>query len=250
MPSVLQKFRNVVMGTSIVLFSQNVGGDDQAPRNEDKSEAESALEGTRVNETRAQDGQPARVVEKVEAHTGETAEQVGLFAAEIVENSLPHVWEPLEGVNEENEELLLTKPLILDWSFTDIHLQDEGCSQLSYVFKRADCREGNRYATSPERPNDFDLMNPYAAEVKSRFRPFDCGSINFTQTHTESQEEPSEKMRCIGNFDIIGGQGWSVKGAASMKQDISDITNTERFGLCPEGNTDCVGFGVEFNLER
>ncbi len=140
-------------------------------------------------------------------------------------------------------------PEVLDLSVTELLTSEQrGCSPLSNDFQTTYCMKEDLKSQFTTDQNRLSVMYNDRGGNNSRFKAFDCGDVEFSTPKENDMDKPNESWRCLGNFNIVSGENWSVKGSASVKQDMTDIPNSDRFGVCPEGDIDCVGWGVEFNM--
>jgi hypothetical protein len=126
----------------------------------------------------------------------------------------------------------------------DPELDNRNCSLLSKHFQAT-------YCLSQEQGTDFtDVDHRYTFPQNNkldqpRFKAFDCGDLQFNKPNSDNvADKLTEAWRCLGNFNIMSGENWSIKGAASVRQDTTDISNSKHFGVCPEGDENCLGWGI------
>ncbi len=209
MPSIIQKARDAVMAVSIGMFSSDHASASDAPDTSREPEAEPFV-----------------------------------FQSQDTRNKALYLSED-KGADSKGREL--------DWSVTrflppEPPLDERDCSLLSKHFQTTYClQQENDAALIDEKGK---LILPQGRENDDPlFNAFDCDGFEFSKAPVNDIEEPTEAWRCLGNFNFMSGENWSVKGAASVRQDTTDITNSKRFGICPEGDANCLGWGIQVEIK-
>lgn len=177
----------------------------------------------------------------------------------VEQNEVVEAQKPIENKQDEGAQSASVEPktgkapVSLRLSIDDLIPENERqCNPLSGAFSSIYCLPSNQDNALRIDPSDQfgNLFGKDRVAKRQRFNAFDCGSVEFPSKTGGENSELSEAWRCIGNVDIIGGEKWSLKGSAAMKQNMQDTQNNPRFGVCPEGDIDCVGFGIELRIEN
>jgi len=107
----------------------------------------------------------------------------------------------------------------------------------------------NTYLSDQQLTLSFDKQIPNENAFLSGLG--DCSSVVTPNEDSSEQSEAKEAWRCIGNFKLLGNDSWSFKFGSAVRQNLEDADNKDnRFGICPEGNIDCLSPTLQIEIRN